>query len=202
MVLIFHIPKSTLVGLLLRKLRASLGQRAAVQTVQPTGSSFFLMSISQSSASRKQQVELHAISLVPADASEEATCRREGSLRQHRLAFSEPPPPSTARLGAFTYPAQRGAGLMARLPGPLSFLPPASSCPGPTYPTGALSGEFIHTSAGCPLLLSKHDHRVLQGHPPLGRHPSAPTLLITAPNCLLSYSVHFKPTEFMEVREA
>lgn len=63
---------------------------------------------------------------------------------------------------------------MARLPGSPPFLPPASPCPGPTYPTGAFSGEFIHTSRWLsPPLLSKHDHRVLQGHPP-GQAPFCP----------------------------
>ena len=76
---------------------------------------------------------------------------------------------------------------MARLPGSPPFLPPASPRPGPTYPTGAFSGEFIHASRWLsPPLLSKHDHCALKVIL-LGRHPSVPTLLITAPNCLLSY---------------
>ena len=113
-------------------------------------------------------------------------------MHQHCLEFSEPDH-LLESLAAFKHQAPAGSrvdGQAARLhsfPSLPVFLPPD-----PMYSTGSSPGEFRNTTHWLsPPLLSKHDYHVLKAIL-LGRHPSVPTLLITAPSGLLSHVGQFQ----------
>ena len=137
-----------------------------------------------------QQIKYVRHLIVPSDASEETHLQRERAACIS-IAWSSLSQTTSSRVWLRSNTRlQQQAGLTARLH---SFPPlPVFLPPDPLFSTGAFPGEFRNATHWLsPPLLSKHDYHVLKAIL-LGRHPSVPTLLITAPSGLLSHVGQFQ----------
>lgn len=123
------------------------------------------------------------------------TCRETGQLASALLLEFSAPDHLLKRRGGnpLQYQAPAGSRVDGQAAMLRSFPPlPVFLPPDPMHSTGAFPGEFRNASHWLsPPLLSKHDYHVLKAIL-LGGHPSLSTLLITAPNGLLSHVGQFQ----------